>query len=154
GPHLEHARAYLPELGDAGVVMDLGSGGGVPGLVLAHDRPQPHVVLPDAMETRCRVLEWAVDALDLHNTHLKCGRAEERARDPELRGKFGLVVARSFAAPPVLAECAAGFLRVGGRLVVSEPPVDAAARGSEERWPEQPLEDLGLRAVTLRPAEA
>lgn len=140
-PHVEHARAYLPDVPDSGTVMDLGSGGGVPGLVLAADRPGTRFVLLDAMEKRCRFLDWAVEELGLQNVRVLCGRAEELAHSPELRGSFDLVVARSFAAPPVLAECAAGFLRVGGRLIVSEPPL--VAHG--ERWPAEPLAQLGLR---------
>ena len=48
--HVEHARGYLSYVADGGTVLDLGSGGGVPGLVLAHDRPDGHFVLLDAME--------------------------------------------------------------------------------------------------------
>ena len=50
------------------------------------------------------------------------GRAEDWAHEPELRETFDLVTARSFARPAVTAEIACGFLKVGGLLVVSEPP--------------------------------
>jgi len=69
-------------------------------------------------------------------------RAEDAARRPELRERFDAVVARSFGPPAVTAECAVGFLRVGGRLVVSEPPADEAGDGV--RWPVGPLADLGF----------
>ncbi len=139
--HVEHARGYLSHVPHGSTVLDLGSGGGVPGLVLAHDRPDAHFVLLDAMEKRSRFLEWAVAELVLQNVRVLCGRAEVLGHEPELRGSFDLVVARSFASPPVLAECAAGFLRVGGRLIVSEPPQDALI----DRWPAEPLAQLGLR---------
>ncbi len=62
------------------------------------------------------------------------------AHDPSLRGQFDLVVARSFGKPAVTAECAAGFLHVGGFLVVSEPP-DVT---DETRWEPEGLAELGL----------
>lgn len=144
--HVLHARAYLDELGEARDVLDLGSGGGVPGLVLARDRPEVRIVLLDAMEKRCRFLEWAVDELGLDRVRVLCGRAEELAREPELRGCFERVLARSFAAPAVTAECAAGFLAVGGCLVVSEPP----DLRTSDRWPTDPLDELGMRPSTVR----
>jgi 16S rRNA (guanine527-N7)-methyltransferase len=54
------------------------------------------------------------------------------------------VTARGFGPPPVTAECAAPFLRLGGHLVVSEPRDGEAA---EDRWPEGPLAGLGLTAA-------
>jgi 16S rRNA (guanine527-N7)-methyltransferase len=67
---------------------------------------------------------------------------EERAEDTgrsSVRGSRDLVVARSFGPPAVVAECAAPLLRVGGRLVVSEPP-----EGELARWPQAGLRPLGL----------
>jgi 16S rRNA (guanine527-N7)-methyltransferase len=124
---------------NAGRVLDLGSGGGVPGLVLAEARPELAVVLLDATRRRCRFLREAVAELDLGGrVEVVEERAESAARRPELRERIDVVVARSFGPPPVTAECAVGFLRVGGRLVVSEPPDRA------ERWAEDGLEALGL----------
>ena len=68
------------------------------------------------------------------------GRAEEVARDPAHRGGYDLVTARSFGAPAVTAECAAPLLRVGGELLVSEPPEATTS----ERWPRDGLAELGL----------
>ena len=56
------------------------------------------------------------------------------------RGRYALVVARSFAAPAVTAECGSPFLCTGGRLVVAEPP-----GGKPERWEPEGLAILGLR---------
>jgi 16S rRNA (guanine527-N7)-methyltransferase len=140
--HVEHARAYLPLLEDvADAALDLGAGGGIPGLVLATERPDLTWVFLDAMQKRTAFLERAVDRLGLRNVVVRTARAEEV---PDLRGAFDAVVARSFAAPPVTAECAAPLLRVGGRLIVSEPP-----DGGPDRW--QGAGVLGLRAPTLVP---
>jgi 16S rRNA (guanine527-N7)-methyltransferase len=69
-----------------------------------------------------------------------CGRAEELGRDPELRGHFDAVLARSFGRPSVTAECSAPFLRVDGLLVVSDPPTGS-------RWPAEELGLLGLEPI-------
>ena len=69
--------------------------------------------------------------------------AEDAGRDAEWRGGFDLVTARSFGAPAVVAECGAPFLRVGGRLVVSEPPSDGPTRWPVEGLAAVGLEDLG-----------
>jgi len=135
--HVEHARAFLAALeGVAGTVVDLGSGGGVPGLVVGRARPDLHLVLLDAMAKRCRFLEAAVVALDL-DAEVVEGRAEEVARG-SLRGAASAVLARSFGPPAATAECAAPLLRVAGRLIVSEPPAGVG------RWPAEGLAELGL----------
>jgi 16S rRNA (guanine527-N7)-methyltransferase len=137
---------HLPA--DGRRALDLGSGGGVPGLVLAGTRPELSWVLLDAGRRRCRFLREAVAELGLTGrVEVVEDRAESAARRPGLRELMDVVVARSFGSPPVTAECAVGFLRVGGRLVVSEPPEpetpseDSADHG---RWIEEGLETLGL----------
>ena len=136
---VELARAIGPF---AGYFLDLGSGGGLPGLVLAVELPEATGCLLDAQQRRCVFLEQAIARLGLgHRLTVACGRAEALARDPALRHGFDLVVARSFAPPPVTAECAAGFLRSGGALVVTEPP---EAESSARRWPAAGLATLGF----------
>jgi 16S rRNA (guanine527-N7)-methyltransferase len=128
--------------------MDLGSGGGLPGLVLAGHWPSAVGVLLDAARRRARFLEEAVGALGWQERlEVRWARAEDAGRDAALRSSFDLVVARSFGPPAVTAECAAPFLHPGGLLVVSEPPDDVAAedRGPRPRWPGAELAALGLR---------
>lgn len=144
--HVHHAGGFLAALeGVTGQVIDLGSGGGVPGLVVGLARPDLTLVLIDAMAKRCTFLAEAATVLGLARTTVVVGRAEALGRGP-LRNSAAAVLARSFGPPAVTAECAAPFLRVGGRLVVSEPP-DAI-----DRWPEDGLALLGLglgeRSVT------
>ncbi len=136
--HVEHARAYLPALdGVVGSALDLGAGGGIPGLVLAAERPDLAWTFLDGMAKRTAFLTRAVDQLGLANVTVRTARAEEV---PDLRGRFAAVVARSFGAPAVTAECAAPLLEVGGRLVVSEPPEHEG-----DRW-------TGAATVGLGPA--
>jgi len=121
-------------------LMDLGSGGGLPGLVLLQ-RWRCRTVLLDSMVKRSsflrEVLAWP-DAPE--GGEVVTARAEETARWPEFDDQFDLVTARSFGSPAVTAECAARFLKVGGVLIVSEPPSESA----EERWNPAGLARLGL----------
>ncbi len=138
--------------------MDLGSGGGLPGLVLAGYWPESDAVLLDSAARRTAFLSEAVHGLGWEGrVQVVRARAEDAGLDPELRHGFDAVWARSFGSPPVTAECAAPFLRVGGLLVVSEPPPPdpvpglPAADPTRERWPREGLAQLGLEpVVTLR----
>ena len=138
-----HALSFVDAVGDAASVLDLGSGGGLPGLVVAAACPAARVTLLDASERRTDWLSRAVARLGWdQQVEVVPGQAEVLGHDPRWRASQAAVVARSFAPPLVTAECAAGFLTDGGRLVVSEPPVPDASR-----WPADHLKSLGLRAV-------
>ncbi len=137
--HITHAQRFVDALADqTGRVLDLGSGGGIPGLVLAVARPDLRITLLDAQARRIAFLDEAIDLLKLDEVTARHGRAELLAHDPAHRGRYGAVTARSFGPPAVTAECAAGFLEVGGRLLVSEPP------GDSDRWPSAGVAALGL----------
>ena len=134
--HADAFTALLPD--EPALVVDLGSGGGLPGLVLAAALPRTRWVLLDAMSKRTAFLREVVQELVwLDRVEVVTGRAEELAR--ERRGTADAVVARGFGAPAVTAECAAPLLRTDGVLVVSEPPGSTGAR-----WPADGLAELGL----------
>jgi 16S rRNA (guanine527-N7)-methyltransferase len=139
----EHARDLARGIGEShGAFLDLGSGGGLPGLVLVHEWPSASAVLVDAQRRRCDFLARAVATLGVSSrVTVECGRAEGLAREPRLRCQFDLVVARSFGPPATTAECAVGFLRTGGELVVSEPPELAE---TVARWDTDGLAELGF----------
>jgi 16S rRNA (guanine527-N7)-methyltransferase len=143
--HVEHALGFVDHVPPASRVMDLGSGGGLPGLVLLRECPElEELVLLDSMARRGAFLQWALAELEAPpSAKVVVERAEHAARRPELRGRFDLVVARSFGRPAVTAECAVGFLSgAGARLLVSEPPDH-----DEGRWPAEELQQLGLEPV-------
>jgi 16S rRNA (guanine527-N7)-methyltransferase len=138
--HLDHAAAFVAATPPPAAFLDLGSGGGVPGLVLALTWSDAVGVLVDAQARRVRFLAEALDALGVGGRVAAVhGRAEDLARDPAHRGRYDVVTARSFGPPARTAECGAGFLRAGGCLVVAEPPGAPA-----ERWPSSGLAGLGL----------
>lgn len=146
--HLSHAKAFAEAVGGppTGLALDLGSGAGLPGLVLAQIWPESRWTLVDAGARRCEFLLQAVDELGLlHGVRVVRARAEELGRDPAHRGQYELVTARGFGPPATTAECAAPLLGSAGRLVVSEPPDPAP-----ERWPPLSLMDLGLAVGAAR----
>ncbi len=123
-------------------VVDLGSGGGMPGLVLALAWPSAQIVLLDSSAKRVDFLRRAIVRCGLDERVRAVGeRAETAGRSDRYRSGSDLVVARSFGPPAVTAECAAPFLMVGGRLIVSEPPPDDQA---PDRWSSAWLAQLGL----------
>jgi 16S rRNA (guanine527-N7)-methyltransferase len=126
--------------------LDLGAGGGLPGLVLAIRWTRATGALLEANARRCAFLRDALDRLGLvGRAAVVEGRAEDVARSPEHRGRYELVVARSFGPPAVTAECAVGFLAATGRLIVSEPPAtDTQETAVLGRWPSIELDTLGL----------
>jgi 16S rRNA (guanine527-N7)-methyltransferase len=169
--HLRHADGFvtLARLQAEGAIpriLDLGSGGGLPGLVVAGAWPEATVVLLEANERRAQFLGRAVRACGLQQrVSVVHERAEIYGRDPVSRGAFDGVVVRSFGPPAVVAECAAPLLRVGGWLIVSEPPGDDSSAPLQEgisadpeeiwrtpaaesgRWPSDELALLGLEPV-------
>lgn len=139
--HLAQARAYLAALPDSpgALVVDLGTGGGIPGLPLAFWRSDLQFFLVDSMIRRTDFVSRAIAELGLSAT-VRCDRAETLGRDPAFRGGVDVVVARSLAAPAVTAEYAAPLLRAGGYALVAEPP-----EGDASRWPAAGLVELGMR---------
>ena len=124
---------------DEDVAVDLGAGGGLPGLVLATLTPC-RWVLVERSERKSTFLKWAVRKLGLEDqVEVELADAVDVGRSG-LRGLASLVTARGFAPPSATAECAAPLLAEQGVLVVSEPPKN---RGN--RWSNEGLSTLGLQ---------
>ena len=140
---IEHAQQYVDKVpASAGTLCDLGSGGGLPGLVIAVRCPHLHITLVERRATRADLLRRAVRSLALDD------RVEVVADDVQQvaqrsPGSFDVVTARSFAAPPITAKWAGRLLRPGGLLIVSEPPEDDPARWTPTVLDAAGLEDQG-----------
>jgi 16S rRNA (guanine527-N7)-methyltransferase len=92
-----------------GAIVDVGSGGGAPGIPLAHALPDREVVLLEAERRKCEFLErWAPP-----NARVIWGRAEEQERD-----WAGVAVAKALAHPPTAAEWCLPLVREGGAVVL------------------------------------
>jgi 16S rRNA (guanine527-N7)-methyltransferase len=95
--------------GLGGPVVDVGSGGGAPGIPLAHALPGHQFVLLEAERRKCEFLErWAPP-----NARVVWGRAEEQGTD-----WAGVAVAKALASPPVAAEWCLPLVRPGGAVVL------------------------------------
>ncbi len=111
--------------------------------MMALEQPSVEFVLLDRSHRRTDFLKTAVQDLTLADrVTIALGDAAELAHLPQHRHVYDGVVSRAFGQPAAVAECSAGLLRAGGRLVVSEPP-----RCGEARWPNDALAQLGMRFV-------
>jgi 16S rRNA (guanine527-N7)-methyltransferase len=124
--HLLDALAALPLL-DAlapNMAMDLGSGGGVPGIPLALARSDIHWTLVDSVAKKADALRRFAESLGLGNIEVIAERAETLGRSPAHRAGYDLVAARACAGLPVLAELALPLLRTGGALLAWKGRLD------------------------------
>ena len=115
--HVLDGLSLVPLLADlpAGArVLDVGSGGGVPGLPLAIARPDLSFTLLDGTEKKVALLCAAIAELGLANVEAVCGRAE----DVDFGERFDVVTARAVAKLPTLLEWTAPFAKEGGRLLL------------------------------------
>jgi 16S rRNA (guanine527-N7)-methyltransferase len=97
--------------GAEGPIVDVGSGGGTPGIPLAVALPDRSVTLLEAERRKCAFLEtWA---LELPNVEVVWGRAEEQKP-----ARFGVAVAKALARPPTAAEWCLPLVREGGLVVL------------------------------------
>lgn len=95
---------------------DLGSGGGIPGLVVAALRPDVSMTLIEADRRKAGFLVHACGLLELGNVVVVARRAEEMAGDPVHRAAYDAVLSRAAAPPPLLWALSMPLLRVGGTL--------------------------------------
>jgi 16S rRNA (guanine527-N7)-methyltransferase len=120
--HVEESLAALPVVQRFdGPIVDVGSGGGAPGIPLAHALPDREVTLLEATRRKCDFLErWA---RELPNARVVCGRAEEQPVD-----SWGVAVAKALAPPPVAAEWCLPLVEPGGAVVLYVGPTAQADR--------------------------
>jgi 16S rRNA (guanine527-N7)-methyltransferase len=109
---LDDALAGLPLVAhETGPVVDVGSGGGTPGIPLAASLPDRSVTLLEAERRKCEFLGlWTSE---LPNLSVVWGRAEEQSLDG-----FGVAVAKALAQPPTAAEWCLPLVREGGAVVL------------------------------------
>ena len=103
-------------------LLDVGSGAGFPGLPLKIAYPRIDLALLEATAKKTAFLVHVVKTLGLEGVEVVTGRAEEEARRPEMRERFGAVVSRAVARLDVLAELCLPFCAVGGVMVAQKGP--------------------------------
>ena len=106
--------------------IDVGTGAGFPGMVLALLRPDLQVTLLDSLQKRIGFLEQTAAKLGLANVRCIHARAEDGAKLPELREQFDMATARAVAAMPVLTEYCLPFVKQGGVFAAMKGPSETA----------------------------
>ncbi|GIG40888.1 16S rRNA (guanine(527)-N(7))-methyltransferase RsmG [Cellulomonas phragmiteti] len=121
--HLLNSAAVVPFIPDEGVVVDVGSGAGLPGVVIAAMRPRAQVILVEPMERRVAWLLDVIERTELANVEVR------RARAQELDGALeaDVVTARAVASLDKLFRWCAPLVREGGALLAMK-----GARAADE----------------------
>ena len=123
----------LPEFADAKRVLDLGTGGGFPGLPLAIACPDKDFFLLDSVAKKLKVVASAAGELGLENVDVLNMRAEDLAKWPAYRESFDLVVSRAVANMSTLSEYCLPFVKKGGCFIAyktlgAEEEINAASK--------------------------
>jgi 16S rRNA (guanine527-N7)-methyltransferase len=150
--HLEDSLAALPVLESVpGAIVDVGSGGGAPGIPLAAALPEREVTLLESNRRKAEFLETI--AGEFPNVRVIRGRAEEQELE-----RFGVAVAKALAPPPVAAEWCLPLVEVGGAAILwVGPSADVAAVGrvAEQLGAAPPESYAGILVLTkLEPTPA
>jgi 16S rRNA (guanine527-N7)-methyltransferase len=98
-------------------VVDIGSGGGFPGIIVRITRPEWRLTLIDSNAKKISFLKTAARELALAETVVMRGRAEELARMEDFKDKFALAFCRAVAPPVAACKLALPFLRAGGLFI-------------------------------------
>lgn len=129
-----------------GAIVDVGSGGGAPGIPLASALPEREVTLLEANGRKAEFLErWTHE---FPNLRVVRGRAEEQETE-----RFGVALAKALAPPPVAAEWCLPLVTVGGAAILFVGPsadLDRLARAAVQLGSEKPEVDAGLAVLRKR----
>ncbi|KAK1433795.1 hypothetical protein QVD17_10712 [Tagetes erecta] len=129
--HIEDSLAIIPPIQHSYVsccetpieklnLVDVGSGAGLPGLILAIACPDWKLTLLESLNKRCVFLEHVVGLIGLSNVTVMRGRAEDVGQNVEFREVYDVAVARAVAEMRVLAEYCLPLVRVGGLFVAAK----------------------------------
>ena len=138
---IEHAKWFAEAIPhSARTAVDLGSGAGVPGLIVALFCPQISLQLVDRRVGRTDVLVRAVHALNLTDrVTVKCSEINTMTKDSTWAKHFDVAMSRGLGPPIQTLNLSRDLVKPGGVIIISEPPPD-----SDSRWDEQQVRALGL----------
>lgn len=112
----------LIELEAGATVLDIGTGGGLPGIPIAIARPDLKVSLLESVGKKCKFLNEVKDKLDLENLAVLNGRAENFGKEADHREKYDLVVSRALGPMNVILEFMLPFAKVEGGIIAMKGP--------------------------------
>jgi len=137
----------LDHLGAARRLVDVGSGGGLPGLALKIARPELDVTLVEADQDKAAFLVQASARLEVE-VEVVARRAEEAGQDERYRERFDVAVARALAPMRTLVELCLPFVKVGGRLLAQK----TQDRKTHDEEAGHAIEVLGGHLESVMPA--
>ncbi len=149
--HLLDSLTLLPVLADCAAgsrVIDVGSGGGLPGVPVAITRGDLRVTLLEATGKKARFLERCVKALPLPGASVVCERAETAGQSPAHRQRYDVAVCRAVGPLSELLEYTLPLVKVGGQVLAMKGPrveAELAAAGDA-------LLTLGAGELEILPA--
>jgi 16S rRNA (guanine527-N7)-methyltransferase len=128
--HMLDSLTLVPHLGDARRILDVGTGGGFPGIPLAVAQPQREFTLIDGTQKKIRFVAESIAALDIRNAHAHAARAESYTDEKD----FDLVVVRAVGSLADVLHNAGHLVGPGGRLLamkgrLNEEEINAVPRG-------------------------
>jgi 16S rRNA (guanine527-N7)-methyltransferase len=160
---LSLAFLFKVEIADGARILDLGTGGGLPGIPLSILRPEVAFVLLDSIRKKTKAVEDMVASLELPNVSVICSRAENLNNVTTYKGTFDAVIARAVSGLENLVDWGMSFLKKGGapnaspakseKIVVSNSPVLITMKGGNteleiektlRRFPDVKIQSMDL----------
>ena len=121
--HFLDAIAPIPDISPTGSVLDIGSGGGFPGIPIKICLPSVSVTLIDASRKKINFVKHVIRILELENIRAFHVRAEDYAKNPEVVCYFDVVISRALSSMTSFAEAAVPFLKKGGVIIAMKGAV-------------------------------
>lgn len=147
---VDDSLVLLDHLGEARRIVDVGSGGGLPGLPLKIVKPDLELTLVESDKAKAAFLVQTCASLGLKDVEVVARRAEEVGQDPRYRETFDVAVARALAPMRILVELCLPLVAVGGRLLAQKTETEDVGDAARA------IELLGgtLRSVSAAPSDA
>ena len=116
---IEDSRLFLGciEFMEGLEVLDLGTGGGLPGVVIKIHHPEVNITLVDSIKKKSDALRDIVFKLGLEGTDVVNSRAEELGKHPNFKRRYDYIVARSVSTLDILAKWSKNLIKPGGKLI-------------------------------------
>lgn len=131
-------------------VIDLGSGAGVPGLIVAFERPELELVLVDRRSGRTDLLSRSVLALNLDSrVSVKCSEIGDLVRDSNFFKRFDAAISRGLGPSLETLRLSRDLVKLGGVVIISEPPPT-----TQSRWNPEDVSSLALEGPVRQGAVA